>query len=107
MGTLSDYFESIAHKPMWDIGDRVFGRWNNIPFIGTTGSETDKVGDAGPRVTVHLDLPIILQGKLHSVIIVKPKELKRLKSMDDTEPLKLQEAGSIPVKRTKQSKAKK
>jgi hypothetical protein len=107
MGSLAEYFERISYKPTWFIGDRVFGKWNKIPFIGTVGNDTDKIGDEGPRVTVHVDLPIMLQGKAHTVIIVKPKELKRLMSMDDKEPLKLLEAGSIPAKRTKQTKAKK
>ena len=103
MGTLSDYFEKNAYKPTWFIGDRVFGHWNKIPFVGTVGNDTLINLDEGPRVSIFLDLPIKLQEKTHSIIIVKPKELKRLKSLEDTEPLKLKETGSIPVKRTKQN----
>ena len=101
MGSLTDYFERIGYKPVYHIGDRVFGHWNGIPFIGCVGNDTDKIGSDGPRVTVLVDLPILVDGKVHSVIIVKHKDLKRLKSMDDEEPLKLPVAGSIPVKRTK------
>ena len=56
----------------------------------------------GSLVTVFIDLPIKYKNKWHTTFVkVKPKELKRLTSMDETEPLKLQEAGSIPAKRTK------
>jgi hypothetical protein len=84
MGTLSDYFNQNAYKPSWFIGDRVFGYWNKIPFIGTVGNDTDKIGDSGPRVTVHLDLPIMVDNEIKSFIIVKPKELTRLTSFDET-----------------------
>ena len=78
MGTLSDYFNQNSYKPTWFIGDRVFGYWNKIPFIGTVGNDTDKIGEEGPRVTVHVDLPIKFNGEIKSVIIVKPKDLTRL-----------------------------
>jgi hypothetical protein len=82
MGTLSDYFERNAYKPTWFIGDRVFGTWNKIPFIGTVGNDTDKIGDSGPRVTVHLDLPIKLQNETYNFIIVRPKDLKKLTQIE-------------------------
>ena len=104
MGNVADYFEKIAYKPTWFIGDRVFGKYKKIPFVGTVGNDTLISEIEGPRVSVHLDLPMKVDKEYKTLIIVKPKELKRLMSMDDTEPLKLQEAGSIPVKRTKQKK---
>ena len=33
---LAEYFEQNRYKSKYDIGDRIFGYWNNIPFIGTT-----------------------------------------------------------------------
>lgn len=101
MGTLAEYFEKNRPKSVWQIGDRVFGRWNKIPFIGTVGNDNMINELEGPRVSIFLDLPIRYEDTTHNIIFVKQKDIKRLVSMDDKEPLKLQEAGSIPVKRTK------
>ncbi len=101
MSSLSEYFEKIAYKPTWFIGDRVSGKYKKIPFIGTVGNDTLVSEIEGPRVSVFLDLPMKVDNEYKSIIIVKPKDLKRLMSMDDTEPLKLSKAGSIPAKRTK------
>ena len=106
MSNLAEYFAENRYQPKWQIGDRVFGYFNNIPFIGTVGNDTLISELEGPRVTIHLDLPIRIDNFNHSLIIVKPKQIKRLTSMDDEEPLKLPEAGSIPAKRTKQKKEK-
>ena len=106
MSNLAAYFEANRYKPKWFIGDRVFGYYNGIPFIGTVGNDTLTSELEGPKVNVHLDLPMRVDKEYKSFIIVKPKDLKRLKSMDDEEPLKLPVAGSIPVKRTKQKKEK-
>lgn len=104
MPNYAEYFDKVCYKPTWFIGDRVFGKYKTIPFIGTVGNDTLISDVEGPRVSVHLDLPIKIDNKYNSLIIVKPKDIKRLKSMDDEEPLKLPKAGSIPAKRTKQGK---
>jgi hypothetical protein len=39
MGNQTDYFEKIGYKPKYHIGDRVFGYWNKIPFVGTVGND--------------------------------------------------------------------
>mgnify|MGYP006288737737 CR=1 FL=1 len=106
MSNLAEYFAKNRYQPTWSIGDRVFGYHNKIPFIGTVGNDTLINYEIGPQVSIHLDLPIKIDNVYRTVIITKPKNLKRLMSMDDKEPLKLQEAGSIPVKRTKQKKEK-
>ena len=101
MGSQTDYFNKIGYKHTYDIGDRVFGHYNKIPFVGTVGNDR-KINDIdGPEVTIHLDLPMQLTDRVTMFIIVKHKSIKRLKSLEDTEPLKLKEAGSIPAKRTK------
>lgn len=82
MGTLTDYFDRIGHKPQWHIGDRVFGVWNDVPFIGSVGSESLVDPDFGPRVTVLLDLPIRLEDRNCNVVVMKPAQLKRLKNYD-------------------------
>ncbi len=101
MGTLTDYFNRIAYKPKYEGGERVFGHYNKIPFIGTVGQDR-MVNGITPELVIHLDLPIVIDSKATTVIIVQHKDIKsRLISMDETEPLKLPKAGSIPAKRTK------
>lgn len=79
MGNQTDYFERIGYRPTWYIGDRVQGRWNRIPFRGTVGNDRQINLTEGPTVSVHLDLPIKHQDRVHNIIFVKPKELKELK----------------------------
>ena len=79
MGTLTDYFNKIAYKSTYEIGDRVYGKWNGIPFIGTVGNDR-MVNGIEPEITIMPDLPIMLDNKLHNVIIVKHKDIiSRLK----------------------------
>jgi len=84
MTSLAEYFAKHRPQPVWDIGDRVFGRWNKIPFIGTVGVDNMVSEIEGPRVSVFLDLPIVYNDKIHNIIFVKQKDLKRLKDLDDT-----------------------
>jgi hypothetical protein len=79
MGTQTDYFNEKGYKPTYFIGDRVFGRWNNIPFIGSVGNDTIISEIEGPRISVMPDLPIRYEGKTHNVIIVKHKQINKLK----------------------------
>jgi hypothetical protein len=79
MGTQTDYFNEKGYKPTYFIGDRVFGRWNNIPFIGSVGNDTVISEIDGPRISVMPDLPIRYEGKTHNVIIVKHKQINKLK----------------------------
>lgn len=79
MGNVADYFERNAYKPKYFIGDRIFGRWNKIPFVGTVGNDTLISEIEGPRITVHLDLPIKHDNKVHNILIVKHKDVKLYK----------------------------
>ena len=76
MGSLTDYFEQNAYKPKYHLGDRVFGVWNKIPFIGTVGNDR-VVSNAGPEVVVHLDLPIKYEDTIKNILIVKHKDVKQ------------------------------
>lgn len=78
MGNQTDYFERIGYKPVYCIGDRVFGKWNKIPFIGTVGNDTMINETEGPRISIHLDLPIKYKDTIHNVIIVKHKDIGKL-----------------------------
>jgi hypothetical protein len=78
MGNQTDYFERIGYKPTYFLGDRVFGKWNKIPFIGTVGNDTQISEIEGPRISIHLDLPIKYKDVIHNIIIVKHKGIKKL-----------------------------
>lgn len=82
MGSLADYFSKNAYVPKYHLGDRVFGCWNKIPFIGSIGTDGVR-DDRGPILTVLLDLPIIIDGQTHNVIIVKHKDVKPLKDFSN------------------------
>jgi len=82
MGNLADYFNRIGYKPIYFIGDRVFGHFNKIPFVGTVGNDTQINEIEGPRISIHLDLPIKIDGEIRNVIIVKHKDIKKLISLD-------------------------
>ena len=79
MSNLAEYFENNRYKPKWFIGDRVQGTWNKIPFVGTVGNDTLISEIEGPRVSVHLELPIKYNKQVYNIIIVKPKDLKVFK----------------------------
>jgi hypothetical protein len=74
----AEYFEKHRPKPVWHIGDRVSGKWNKIPFIGTVGNDNMINERDGPRVSIHLYLPIKHGGQTHTIIFVKQKDIKRL-----------------------------
>jgi hypothetical protein len=71
MTNLRDY------KARYEIGDRVFGKWNKIPFVGSVGNDR-LVSEAGPEVTIHLDLPILHNGKTHRILVVKHRDIRPL-----------------------------
>ncbi len=85
MPNYAEYFEANRPKPVWFIGDRVFGKWNKIPFVGTVGNDNMVSELEGPRVSVHLDLPIKFSDKVYTLIFVKQKEIKKLVPIEDTE----------------------
>jgi hypothetical protein len=81
MGNQTDYFERIGYKPTYFIGDRVFGRYKKIPFVGTVGNDTMINEIEGPRISIFLDLPMKVDNEYKSVIIVKHKDIKPLVTM--------------------------
>lgn len=76
MGNQTDYFNRIGYQPVYFIGDRVQGTWNKIPFRGTVGNDTLINHLEGPRISVHVDLPIKYQGNVRTVIMVKHRDIK-------------------------------
>jgi hypothetical protein len=82
MASQTDYFNKIGYQPKYGIGDRVFGKWNKIPFVGTVGNDTVINETEGPRISIHLDLPIKFKDAIHNIIIVKHKDIKKLIVID-------------------------
>lgn len=82
MSSLAEYFEKHRPKPVWHMGDRVFGHWNKIPFIGSVGNDNMVSEQIGPRVSVFLDLPIMYKGTLHNIVWVKQNQIRKLKNYD-------------------------
>lgn len=82
MGTQTDYFNKIGYKHTYDIGDRVYGKYKKIPFVGSVGNDRLINHIDGPEVTIHLDLPMKVDDVIRHVIIVKHKDIKRLKLIE-------------------------
>ena len=78
MAGIKEYFDTVTYKPTFFLGDRVFGHWNKIPFIGSVGNDTVINEQEGPRITIHLDLPIKFQNKINNIVVVKHKDIKPL-----------------------------
>jgi hypothetical protein len=64
----TEYFASIAYQPKYKIGARIRGTYQGIPIRGSVFNDTLVCLDDGPYVTVHLDLPVQVAGKLLSVV---------------------------------------
>ena len=79
MGRQSDWFIARGYKHTYDLGDRIKGKWNGIPFVGSVGHDRIVNENNGPEITVHLDLPIKFEDKVHYIIITKHKDVVRLK----------------------------
>lgn len=76
MSSLTRFFEKQTedlppHK--FQIGDRVYGRWNNIPFIGSVGN------DKRTEVSISIDLPIKFEGVTRTNIMVPSEDVELLK----------------------------
>lgn len=78
MPSLAEYFAANRYRGKWSLGDRVFGYYKKIPFIGTVGNDSVVSEVEGPRVSIHLDLPMLVDNVKRTVIIVKPKDIKKL-----------------------------
>lgn len=76
MANYAEYFERIAYKPKYQIGDRVFGHYGKIPFVGSVGNDRLISEVVGPEVTVHLDLPMMTKDGIHRILVVKHKDIK-------------------------------
>jgi hypothetical protein len=83
MVSLADYFAANRYKAKYSLGDRVFGYWNKIPFIGSVGNDTEVSEAFGPQLSIHLDLPIKYKSVVYNVIIAKHTDIKKLSKLID------------------------
>lgn len=79
MASMADYFEKQAYQHIYEMGDRITGKYQGIPFIGTVGNDRLLSHEAGPEITVHLDLPMQTDTGVRYVIVVKHDDVERLK----------------------------
>lgn len=76
MTSYSEYFSKITYKPKYTIGDRVRGKWENIPLSGTVQIDTMIDEFDGPYVIVLSDLPIKdKSGFYRTLVKVKPADI--------------------------------
>ena len=78
MANYTEYFERTGYQPTYHLGDRVSGRYQKIPFVGSVGNDTVINHIQGPRITIHLDLPMKTKDGYRSVIVVQHKDIKPL-----------------------------
>lgn len=71
----TEYFRRIGYRAVYNLGDRVRGSFNGIPFAGSIGNDTLRSTDEGPYLTIHPDLPIVYKGHTYNILIVKHSDI--------------------------------
>jgi hypothetical protein len=78
MSSLAEYFAQHRPQPRYQFGDRVEGTYRGIPWVGTAYTDNMVNETEGPRVSIHLDLPMKLEAEWVSYIRVKYRDIKGL-----------------------------
>jgi hypothetical protein len=76
---LAEYFAENRPKPKYNFGDRVGGKYKGIPYVGTVYTDNMRNEEEGPMVSIHLDFPMLLEGKYVNYIRVKYKDIKGIR----------------------------
>jgi hypothetical protein len=79
MNSLAEYFAANRPAPRYKFGDRVDGVYQGIPYVGTAYTDNMRNELEGPRVSVHLDLPMKVGKEYVNYIRVRYKEIKGLR----------------------------
>lgn len=74
--SLAKYFERNRPMPKFFIGDKVFGYYDGVLIRGTVGNDRMVSDEEGSVVSVHLHLPLIVDGEVRSILQFKQDELK-------------------------------
>ena len=85
MRNQADYFKENRHQAKYEFGQRIFGYWNNIPFVGTVGNDTVINETFGPQYSIHLDLPIRYENATYNVIVDKQSSFKKITKLIEME----------------------
>jgi len=80
MSNLAEYFEANRPVPRYKFGDRVEGVYKGIPYVGTAYTDNMRNATEGPRVSIHLDLPMKIGAEWVSYIRASYKEIKGLRT---------------------------
>lgn len=88
MPNYAEYFDNVKYKPKYFIGDRVFGYYKKIPFIGTVGNDTLISEIEGPRISIFLDLPLKINNEYKHIVFVKHKDIKYLENFDEDDKVR-------------------
>jgi len=81
----AEYFMKNRHVAKYEFGQRIFGYWNNIPFVGTVGNDTVVNESFGPQYSIHLDLPIRYANSTYNVIVDKQSNFKKITKLIEME----------------------
>jgi CRISPR/Cas system CMR-associated protein Cmr3 (group 5 of RAMP superfamily) len=87
MANYAEYFaarDADLPKPKYNYGDRVFGRWNKVPFIGSVVREQNK------NLLIQVDLPIKHKDNIHNILHISRLDVTLLKDYDTEETDRLQ-----------------
>jgi hypothetical protein len=85
MRNQADYFKENRHVAKYEFGERIFGYWNSIPFVGTIGNDTVINETIGPQFSIHLDLPIRFENTTYNVIVDKQSNFKKITKLIEME----------------------
>jgi hypothetical protein len=77
----AEYFLKNCYVAKYEFGERIFGYWNKIPFVGTIGNDTVINETIGPQLSIHLDLPIRYENTTYGVIVAKHTDFKKISKL--------------------------
>lgn len=77
---LAEYFAATRPRPRYSFGDRVEGRYQGIPYVGTAYGDNMVNEQEGARVSIHLDLPMRIGSEWVSYIRVGYRDIRGIRS---------------------------
>lgn len=83
MPSQAEYFSKNRYHPVYHLGDRVRGLYNNIPFSGTVDIDTKVYENEEPYVIVYLDLPMKVDSQILTTVKVHHEDLLENKEKYD------------------------
>jgi len=81
MASMREYFDLNRYKPKYEFGTRIYAKWNKIPFVGTVYNDSVVSEVDGPKLSIHLDLPLVYKDKVYNYLNVKISDVKDIKKL--------------------------